>query len=93
VPRAHSSSPRGSRAVARDRDEELVRGLVEKLGSDVAVFFAPERQRERELVGTDGVASFASVYKSQSRTVAIAYREDWGSTTGTWQDNRMIVPR
>src|SRR5262249_22655073 len=67
------------------------RRLVERLGPDVSVFFAPERQQE--LVSTDGVETFTAVYKNDSLTVAILYREDWGSTLWTAVEERAIRER
>src|SRR5262245_1057056 len=74
-----------------DRDEALARRLVDRLGPDVRVFFAPDRQQE--LVGTDGVESFTAAYKNESRTVAILYRENWGSTLWTAVEQRAIRER
>jgi hypothetical protein len=69
-----------------DRDEALVRRLVEQLGPDVSVFFSAERQGEL-CRRRRGVVTFTSVFRREARTVAIGYRDEWGSTTSTIELN------
>lgn len=62
-------------------DQALATRLADALRERFRVFIYTERQRE--LVGKDGVEAFASVFGKESRVVVVLHREAWGSTKWT----------
>jgi len=50
-------------------------------------------QRQKELIGTDGVESFKSVFKYEARIVVVLYRKEWGETKWTRIESDAIKTR
>jgi hypothetical protein len=63
------------------RDEALATRLADALRERFEVFVYTERQRE--LVGRDGVEAFAGVFGKEARVIVVLYREEWGTTKWT----------
>lgn len=51
------------------------------------------KQRQKDLIGTDGVESFKSVFKYESRIVVVLYRKEWGETKWTRIESDAIKTR
>jgi hypothetical protein len=73
-----------------DRDEPLARQLS-KLLEPADTFLYSERQRE--IVSTDGVDKFSSVFRQDARTVAVLHRAGWGKTPWTRVEETAIRER
>jgi hypothetical protein len=73
-----------------DQDESLARELS-KLLEPADTFLYSERQRE--IVSTDGVEKFSSVFRRDARTVAVLHRAGWGTTPWTRVEETAIRER
>jgi hypothetical protein len=73
-----------------DRDEPLGRELSTLL-EPAHTFLYSERQRE--IVSTDGVEKFSSVFRRDARTVAVLHRDGWGKTPWTRVEDTAIRER
>lgn len=62
-------------------DEPIARALGEKVRDRLSPFIFSERQKE--IGGSDGEATFARVFERQARTVAVLFRKGWGQTPWT----------
>ncbi len=63
------------------QDENIANRLNDALSGRVKTFLYSEQQKK--LAGTDGENTFNAVFGRESRSVAILYREAWGSTPWT----------
>src|SRR5258707_88885 len=74
-----------------DRDQSLATAIADRLRDRMRVFNYPERQKD--LVGKDGVAVLSSVFGTRGKVVVVLYREDWGTTKWTAVEKDAIVGR
>src|ERR1700677_3862713 len=63
------------------QDEPLALQLEQQLSPNVSVFVYSERQKE--LVGKDGLEEFSQVFGAAARVVVVLYRDGWGQTNWT----------
>ncbi|WP_292528293.1 hypothetical protein [Methylocystis sp.] len=63
------------------KDENITFQLNDALKGSLKTFLYSEQQKR--LAGTDGEATFASVFGQKSCSMVILYREDWGTTPWT----------
>lgn len=73
------------------RDEALAIELAESLSGNLEVFVYSERQRE--LVGREGMSEFTRVFERDSRIVVVLYRAGWGATPWTGVESTAIQER
>jgi hypothetical protein len=73
-----------------DQDEPLAKQIA-RLLEGVTVFLYSERQAE--LVGTEGVEKFSSVFGRDARTVVVLFRAGWGGTKWTRIEETAIKER
>lgn len=62
-------------------DESIALQINDALKGSVATFLYSEQQKK--LAGTDGEATFNTIFGQKSRSVVILYRKDWGKTPWT----------
>lgn len=72
-------------------DEPLARRMNDGLADRMTTFLYSERQKE--LAGKDGEEAFKSVFRSESRTVVVLFREGWGETPWTRMEQEAIRER
>ena len=60
-------------------DEPIARQLNDLLASNFRTFIYSDADKQAGLVGTDGEDKFGQVFQNEARTVAILYRNGWGS--------------
>lgn len=72
-------------------DEPLALELSQTIASRMTSFVYSERQRE--LVGRDGMTEFSRVFERDSRIVAVLHRAGWGSTRWTRVEQTAIQER
>lgn len=72
-------------------DESIALQINDALKGTFATFLYSEQQKK--LAGTDGEATFNSVFGLKSRSVVILYREDWGKTPWTRIEETAIRKR
>jgi hypothetical protein len=72
-------------------DLGLATTLRDGLGSTLDVFIYTEKQKE--LAGTDGLASFREAFRHQSRLVVVLHRQRWGETDWTRVEKQAIEER
>lgn len=75
-----------------DRDESLAREILALLPT-LSTFLYSERQAQTEIVGTDGVETFADVFGRDARIVVVLYREAWGTTKWTRVEENAVRTR
>jgi hypothetical protein len=73
------------------RDESLALELYARLSESMSVFVYSKKQEE--LAGTDGLESFRSVFRHDSRLVVVLYREGWGDSPWTRVEQGAITDR
>ena len=61
------------------QDENVANQLNDALSGRVQAFLYSEQQKQ--LAGTDGENTFNAVFGRKSRSVAILYRDAWGSNS------------
>jgi len=71
-----------------DRDLGLAEELSELLRPHPLFVFS---ERQMELVGNDGVDAFSEVFRRESRTVAVLFRQEWSRTK--WTELKMAQSR
>jgi hypothetical protein len=62
-------------------DEMIAQQIADELSDRLEVFIFPEKQKI--LVGSDGVEKFISVFKNEARLNVIIFRKGWGDTQWT----------
>lgn len=62
------------------RDEQLARGLNDRLQTRVRTFIYSDAERQVQLAGRDGEEAFAKVFGEESRIVVVLYRDGWGES-------------
>jgi hypothetical protein len=72
-------------------DEGLALNLSEQLKENLSVFVYSERQKK--IVGTDGLETFRQVFLSKSRIVVVLYRQGYGTTKWTTVEQDAIKER
>jgi hypothetical protein len=75
------------------RDEPLARRLHDRVRGRVSTFMYSDAERQTQLAGTDGAASFATVYGKDARTVVVLYRVGWGTSGFTSNEETAIRNR
>lgn len=73
------------------QDEALAAQLNDLVADRLKTFLYSERQKE--IAGTDGQASFSDVYGKKARIVVILYRPEWGQTRWTGVEMNAIRTR
>lgn len=73
------------------QDEPLALHLKQKLSPNVSVFVYSERQKE--LVGKDGLEEFSQVFGVKARVAVVLYRDGWGDTKWTAVEELAIKGR
>jgi hypothetical protein len=72
-------------------DEALAIEIADRIRDRVSVFIYSERQKE--LIGSDGIDQFSNVFSEDSRLVVVLYREQWGQTKWTRIEETAIKTR
>jgi len=72
-------------------DEDFAQEIESRLSKYFDVFLYSKRQSD--LAGTDGMETFSNVFKTDSKTVLVLYREKWGNTKWTGVEMHAIKDR
>lgn len=73
------------------QDEPLAFELYTRLSESMEVFIYSKKQEE--VAGTDGLESFRSAFRQESRLVVVLYRNGWGETPWTRIEQVAITDR
>lgn len=72
-------------------DENIAQRIGDELRNRMNVFIYSERQKD--LVGKDGVEEFSKVFKEDARICVVLYRPNWGKTKWTRIEETAIKDR
>ncbi len=72
-------------------DESVATELAQTIAGRMSAFVYSERQRE--LVGRDGMSEFTRLFERDSRLVVVLYRDGWGQTPWTRVEQTAIQER
>lgn len=72
-------------------DENIVERIADELRDRIEPFIYSERQKD--LVGKDGVETFSKVFKEDARICGVLYRPNWGKTKWTRAEETAIKDR
>ena len=73
------------------QDLGLAEELARLLRASLSTFVFSEHQKE--LIGTDGVAQFTNIYQKQATFVVVLYREGYGKTRWTRNEEAAVTSR
>jgi hypothetical protein len=72
-------------------DENIAERIADELRDRIKPFIYSERQKD--LVGKDGVETFSKVFKEDARICVVLYRPNWGKTKWTRVEETAIKDR
>src|SRR5436189_5550672 len=72
-------------------DLGIAESIRDGLTTQVRVFLFADRQEE--IAGTDGLETFASAFRNDSRLVVVLFRNGWGQTNWTRVEQHAIEGR
>lgn len=74
-----------------EKDLKLAKEIISKLNKDIDIFLYEEKQKE--LVGENGIIFFHNVFEKESRLVVVLHRKEWGNTPWTRVEEDAMINR